>query len=84
MTLCWRFQKAKFDAIFDGQKKKSHAAYDVDLTSEDLEAIIRAYQQLVETESGRPFPQDPKEQLMAPFRQSFAHGTTTARCCTGS
>ena len=31
--------KAKFDAIFDGQKKKSHAAYDVDLTSEDLEAI---------------------------------------------
>ena len=51
--------KTKFDAIFDGQKKKSHAAYDVDLTSEDLEAIIRAYQQLVETESGRPFPQDP-------------------------
>ena len=63
--------KAKFDAIFDGQKKKSHAAYDVDLTSEDLEAIIRAYQQLVETESGRPFPQDPKEQLMAAIQAVF-------------
>ncbi len=63
--------KTKFDAIFDGQKKKSHAAYDVDLTSEDLEAIIRAYQQLVETESGRPFPQDPKEQLMAAIQAVF-------------
>lgn len=63
--------KAKFDAIFDGQKKKSHAAYDVDLTSEDLEAIIRAYQQLVQTESGRPFPQDPKEQLMAAIQAVF-------------
>lgn len=63
--------KAKFDAIFDGQKGKSHAVYDVDLTSEDLEAIIRAYQQLVETESGRPFPQDPKEQLMAAIQAVF-------------
>ena len=60
-----------FDAIFDGQKEKSHAAYDADLTREDLEAIIRAYQQLVETESGRPFPQDPKEQLMAAIQAVF-------------
>ena len=63
--------KTKFDAIFDGQKKKSHAAYDVDLTSEDLEAIIRAYQQLVETERGRQLPQEPKEQLMAAIQAGF-------------
>lgn len=48
--------KAKFDAIFDEQKKKAHVIYDVDLTSEDLETVICTYQQLVETESGKAFP----------------------------
>ena len=63
--------KAKFDAIFDEQKKKAHVIYDVDLTSEDLEAVICAYQQLVETESGKAFPQDPKEQLLAAIQEVF-------------
>ena len=63
--------KAKFDRIFDGQKAKTHAKFDVDLTSEDLEAVIRAYRKMVEAESGKPFPQDPKQQLLAAIQAVF-------------
>lgn len=63
--------KTKFDRIFDGQKEKAHAKFDVDLTSEDLEAVIRAYRQMVEAESGKPFPQDPKQQLLAAIQAVF-------------
>ena len=56
--------KSKFDKIFDGQKEKAGAKYDVDLTTEDLKEVIVGYKELVKTEMGRDFPQEPKDQLM--------------------
>ena len=35
--------KSEFDAIFDGQKEKAGAEFDVDLTAEDLKAVIVEY-----------------------------------------
>ena len=63
--------KSRFDAIFDGQKAKSGAEYDVDLTADDLQEIIEGYKAVVEEAVGRPFPQDPAQQLMEAIKAVF-------------
>jgi pyruvate,orthophosphate dikinase len=56
-------EKHDFDAIFEARKKKAGAKFDTDLTAEDLKAIIADYKKLVEKKSGKPFPQDARQQL---------------------
>ena len=63
--------KAKFDKIFDGQKAAKGAKFDVDLTAEDLEEVIAGYKQIVKEETGKDFPQDPKEQLIEAVKAVF-------------
>ncbi|MFR7990000.1 MAG: pyruvate, phosphate dikinase [Anaerovoracaceae bacterium] len=63
--------KAKFDKIFDGQKEKSGAQFDVDLTAEDLKEVIAGYKELVKEEKGEDFPQDPQVQLMEAVKAVF-------------
>jgi pyruvate,orthophosphate dikinase len=53
----------KFDHIFDSRKAKVKVKSDTDLTAEDLAAIIADYKKLVQKETKKPFPQDPREQL---------------------
>ena len=53
----------KFDHIFDSRKAKVKAKLDTDLNAEDLKAIITEYKKLVQKETGKPFPEDPHEQL---------------------
>jgi pyruvate,orthophosphate dikinase len=53
----------KFDHIFDTRKAKIKAKLDTDLNAEDLKAIIADYKKLVEKDTGKPFPEDPQEQL---------------------
>ena len=53
----------KFDHIFDARKAKIKAKLDTDLTADDLKAIIADYKKLVQKETRKPFPQDPREQL---------------------
>ncbi len=63
--------KSKFDEIFDGQKKKSGATLDVELTAEDLQEVIKGYKELYKKEIGSDFPQEPKEQLLAAIQAVF-------------
>lgn len=56
-------KKSKFDEIFDGQKQKAGAGFDVDLSTDDLKEIIAGYKALVKAELNRDFPQEPKDQL---------------------
>ncbi|HKM28354.1 MAG TPA: pyruvate, phosphate dikinase [Anaerovoracaceae bacterium] len=63
--------KSKFDEIFDGRKAKVGAKFDVDLTTDDLQAIIVDYKALVKKEMGRDFPEDPKDQLMEAVKAVF-------------
>src|SRR5881296_2215858 len=56
-------EKHDFDAIFEGRKKKVKAKFDTDLTADDLKAVIVDYKKLVQKKSGKPFPQDAREQL---------------------
>jgi pyruvate,orthophosphate dikinase len=73
----------KFDHIFDERKKKVKAKLDTDLSAEDLKVIIGEYQKLVKKESGKPFPQDAREQLAmsrdAVFRSWWGKNAVTYR-----
>jgi pyruvate,orthophosphate dikinase len=55
--------KHDFEHIFDGRKKKVKAHYDTDLTADDLKAVIADYKTLVQKKTGKPFPQDARQQL---------------------
>ncbi len=63
--------KEKFDKIFDGQKEKRGVKFDVELTAEDLEEVIAGYKELVKAETGKEFPQDPREQLIEAVKAVF-------------
>jgi pyruvate,orthophosphate dikinase len=73
----------KFDHIFDERKKKVKAKLDTDLSAEDLKHIIGDYHKLVKKESGKPFPQDAREQLAmsrdAVFRSWWGKNAVTYR-----
>ncbi|MGN0657979.1 MAG: pyruvate, phosphate dikinase [Emergencia sp.] len=63
--------KSRFEEIFEKQKAEAGAAFDVDLTAEDLKKILRAYRNLVREVSGSDFPQDPARQLTDAVRAVF-------------
>src|ERR1700693_1511570 len=73
----------KFDHIFDERKKKVKAKLDTDLKAEDLKVIIDDYKKLVKKESGKPFPQDAREQISmardAVFRSWWGKNAVTYR-----
>ena len=73
----------KFDHIFDERKKKAKAKLDTELKAEDLKAIIEEYKKLVKKETGKPFPQDTREQLWgsiaAVFRSWWGKNATAYR-----
>ena len=56
--------KPEFEHIFDGRKKKVKTRFDTDLTAEDLQAVIAEYKALVQKKTGKPFPQDARQQLV--------------------
>ncbi len=74
----------KFDHVFDSRKAKVKAKLDTDLTAADLKAIIEDYKKIVRKETGKPFPEDPHEQLSLSATPSSAAGgrrkpSTTAK-----
>src|SRR5947209_14314273 len=55
--------KDRFEHELSAVKKKNKARADIDLTEAAFDEVIRAYKKVVQAETGRPFPQDPREQL---------------------
>jgi pyruvate, orthophosphate dikinase len=58
------------DALDDLKKDRGTTA-DTDLGVEDLQELIETYQAIIEKEAGRPFPQEPREQLDLAVRAVF-------------
>jgi len=52
-----------FEEILDDHKDRLGVDVDTALTAKDWETIVGEYKQAVERELGKPFPQDPQEQL---------------------
>ena len=60
-----------FDAEFESVKKKSGAKQDLSLTARDLREISDRFLEVVEQETGKPFPDDPMEQLEIAVKAVF-------------
>ncbi len=60
-----------FDARFDAAKELANVASDAEVPVELLAYLVRSYRQLVERESGQPFPQAPEEQLRGAIEAVF-------------
>lgn len=61
-----------FEEVLENKKQEVGAATDTDLSAEALGELIAAYQRVVKQETGRVFPEDPREQLDMAVRAVFA------------
>ncbi|MCW5749002.1 MAG: pyruvate, phosphate dikinase, partial [Alphaproteobacteria bacterium] len=52
-----------FEEVLEQKKNDLNVFLDTELKAEDWKDVIRQYKKVVERELGRPFPQDPQEQL---------------------
>ncbi len=61
----------KFENVLEAQKEKKGVHFDTDLNTEDLQAIVAEYKNVVLRETGKPFPSDPMEQLLGAVHAVF-------------
>jgi len=64
-----------FEEILDLHKEDRGYYQDTDLTAEDWETVIAGYKERVQDETGKPFPQDPMEQVWASIGAVFGSWT---------
>ncbi|MHC1760823.1 MAG: pyruvate, phosphate dikinase [Negativicutes bacterium] len=63
--------KHDFEELLTKRKETQGVKFDQELTPESLTALVADYKQLVVDRSGRPFPQDPMEQLFMSVEAVF-------------
>jgi pyruvate, orthophosphate dikinase len=61
----------RFEQALTDLKKARGVAQDVDLTAEDLAELLDTYRRTYREETGRDFPQDPRDQLTRAIRAVF-------------
>jgi pyruvate, orthophosphate dikinase len=60
-----------FEHALDAAKRAKGARNDVDLDAADLQNLVVTYKDIVRTQTGREFPQDPREQMGLAIRAVF-------------
>ena len=60
-----------FDTLLEAAKTRANARTDADLPAPALQALVVQFKQVVEDKTGRPFPQDPHEQLRLAINAVF-------------
>ncbi len=53
----------RFDHAMEALKAKRGVRLDIELTAEDLQTLVTQFEDIVQRETGKPFPSDPYEQL---------------------
>jgi pyruvate,orthophosphate dikinase len=61
-----------FEEILDDHKDRLNVTIDTALSASDWEAVVADYKALVANEYGKPFPQDPQDQLWGAVSAVFA------------
>jgi len=61
----------EFEHVLDEYKDRQGVDLDTDMTADDWKKIIVLYKETVEKELGKPFPDDPKEQLWGAISAVF-------------
>ncbi len=62
----------EFDSLLDAAKELANTGSDAGIPTELLRYLVEAYQQIVERHTGKPFPQDPDDQLRGAIEAVFA------------
>ena len=65
-------EHSKFEAVLENVKDARGISLDTELSCEDLEEVICRYLEVVRTETGRLFPDDPMDQLWGGIEAVFA------------
>jgi pyruvate,orthophosphate dikinase len=60
-----------FEAILDRVKDEAGATLDTDLGVDELKRLVRMFKEAIEANAGRPFPQDPMDQLWGAIEAVF-------------
>ena len=60
-----------FEELLDAVKKEKGVELDTDLTAGDLKELVVRFKKAIEQHAGRPFPQDPMEQLWGAIEAVF-------------
>ena len=68
--------KRPFDDLLDTAKHRTGATREIDLPLEVLQAVVRDFKHLAERESGKPFPEDPTDQLWGAIAAVFESWNT--------
>ncbi len=63
--------KTLFEEVIDQMKEAKSVKNDVDLTADDLKTLVVKFKKIYEDNEGKPFPQDPKEQLIEAVKAVF-------------
>ena len=61
----------QFEHLLDAAKQDADVASDTQLSAEQLQDLVGRFEDVIQRESGTPFPQDPHEQLMRAVRAVF-------------
>ncbi len=68
--------KAPFEDMLETRKKKAGVTRDIDLPAVEMQALVKEFKAHAEQESGRPFPDDPMEQLWGAIAAVFESWNT--------
>ncbi len=60
-----------FERIIEQRKEQRGVVGDPELTAEDWQWVIEQFKELILRQTGTPFPQDPREQLIAAIKAVF-------------
>lgn len=60
-----------FEEALEEAKQANNAATDVDLAAGDLKKLVKQFKKIVSRQTGRDFPQDPREQMDLAIRAVF-------------
>ena len=61
----------EFEEVIDRYKRDTGLRQDTDITAEGWQEIVDEYKKVVEQETGKPFPNDPQEQLWGAISAVF-------------
>jgi len=61
-----------FEEILEALKDEKNANLDTDLSADDLKELVARFKAVIEKKAGRPFPQDPTEQLWGAIEAVFS------------
>ncbi len=68
--------KGPFEHLLEERKKKAKVQRDIDLPAEQMKALVADFKAHVRKETGRPFPDDPMEQLWGAIAAVFESWNT--------